>query len=162
MFRLLVWLVLFPFCLQAAEPPFPTVVGSGTAVEGDVLSLNGQVVKLWGVDAPDLGQTCRDKRGQDYDCATQAKNMLQQLVGQNQIICYIRGKDSHGQQVGTCGINDLDLAALQVRSGWAMAYQDLSPQYVELEALAQSRFRGLWSGTAEAPWQWRSRQLKKP
>jgi endonuclease YncB( thermonuclease family) len=130
-------------------------------VEGDSVSVNGQIVKLWGIDAPDLKQTCTTRQGQSYDCFTPAKNMLAGFIGQNQVTCYIRGQDRHGQKVGTCAVGDLDLAALMVRAGWALAYFDLSPQYIELEADAQARKRGLWAGKLEPPWSWRSRQNRE-
>lgn len=138
----------------------PTVIGSGTAVEGDSVSVNGQVVKLWGIDAPEVGQTCKNKFKQSYDCFTPSKNMLQGLIGQNQITCYIRGSDRHGQQIGTCAVNNLDLAALMVRAGWALAYFNLTPQYVALEGDAQAASKGLWAGYADPPWVWRSKNKK--
>lgn len=156
---LLLLLVATPVAAQVA--PLPTIIGSGIAVEGDVISVNGQVVKLWGIDAPEVKQTCTTRQGQSYDCFTPAKDMLGSFIGQKQITCYIRGQDRHGQKVGTCGVDDLDLAALMVRAGWALAYLDLSPQYIELEGEAQARQRGLWKGRVEAPWSWRSRQQRE-
>jgi endonuclease YncB( thermonuclease family) len=157
----LLLLFVLPASLALAET-LPTVVGSGTAVEGDSISVNGQVVKLWGIDAPETGQKCRNKLRQSYDCFSPSKNTLQSLIGQNQITCYIRGSDRHGQQIGTCAVNDLDLAALMVRSGWAMAYFNLTPQYVGLEADAQAQSKGLWAGHADPPWVWRTKNKKKP
>ena len=158
-FLCLLFSVLPHFGHAAQDVPLPTVVGSGSAVEGDVLSVNGQVVRLWGIDAPEVKQTCTTRFNKQYDCFTPSKNMLSSYIGTKQVTCYIRGQDSNGQKVGTCGVNGLDLAALMVKSGWALAYIDLSPQYVELEGIAQSEKRGLWGGIrVEPPWSWRSRQ----
>lgn len=148
---------IIPFAPAKPPAPLPTTIGSGMALEGDLISVNGSAVKLWGIDAPDAGQTCQTRSNQPYDCFNESKNVLSNIIGQNQVTCYIRGKDRNGQSVGTCAVNDLDLAALMVRDGWALAYADLSPQYVDLEGVAQARNRGLWSGRVEPPWRWRSR-----
>lgn len=142
----------------AGPPSLPTTSGSGAAIEGDVVSVNGNAVKLWGIDAPDAGQTCRDRAGRTYDCFEAARKALAGYIGQNQITCHIRGQDSHGQQIGTCGVNGLDLAALMARDGWALAFQGLSFHYTRLEGEAQARRRGLWAGRVEPPWTWRSQQ----
>ena len=148
---------VIPFAPAQPGSPLPMTSGTGTAVEGDLVSVNGAVVKLWGIDAPDSGQTCQTKANQPYDCFTLSKDQLSNYIGQNQVTCWIRGKDRNGQSLGTCGVNGLDLAALMVRNGWALAYRDLSPQYLELEAFAQTRVRGLWAGRVEPPWQYRTR-----
>lgn len=127
------------------------------ALEGDLLSVNGAAVRLWGIDAPDSGQMCQTKANTSYDCFTRAKDMLSSFIGSNQITCYIRGKDRNGQSIGTCAVQGLDLAALMVREGWALAYSELTHQYADLEGQAQARTKGLWAGRVEPPWRWRSR-----
>lgn len=142
----------------AVQPQLPTTIGTGIAVEGDILSVNGAVVRLWGIDAPEKGQTCKNYYGQSYNCFETAKAMLTQLIGQNQITCYIRGQDHNGQKLGTCAVGGLDLAAMMVRAGWAMSFASLSPQYNAMEGVAQAAKRGMWNGTALAPWLWRNEQ----
>lgn len=134
--------------------------GAGQAVEGDLVSVNGAIVKLWGVDAPDSGQTCMRLNGASYDCFMASKNALSRFIGSNTVDCHIRGTDSFGQQVGTCGVNGYDLAAMMVRDGWVVAYDNLSPHYDRLQGTAQARRAGLWAGYVQAPWLWRSQQVK--
>ena len=155
------WVCCFSFPAYASDQgaPFPTSIGSGSALEGDLVSINGNAVKLWGIDAPDLGQTCFSKFGQSFDCALASKNALATYIGQSQITCYIRGKNSHGQQIGTCGVGGADLAALMIRDGYAMSFRGLNVHYDRLQAFAQARKRGLWDGRFEAPWIWRSKQI---
>lgn len=155
--------LLFPLTLAAfngmarAElAPMQETIGTGSAVEGDLISVNGTMVKLWGIDAPEDGQQCRSKYGKKYDCFTRSRDELSALIGTQQITCHIRDKDSKGQKVGTCGVNGLDLGALMVRRGWALSYYNLSPHYAKLEGFAQAEKRGLWRGQVQAPWIWRS------
>lgn len=142
-----------------ASAPLPTTIGTGVAVEGDILSVNGSVVRLWGIDAPDKGQTCINRLGQSYNCFENAKAMLGRLIGQNQVTCYVRGQDHHGQKLGTCAVGGLDLAALVVREGWAMSFASLSPQYNLMEGVAQANKRGMWNGRVTPPWIWRTEQI---
>ena len=37
--------------------------GTGSAMEGDVVSVKGTMIRLRGIDAPDPGQICRTMRG---------------------------------------------------------------------------------------------------
>lgn len=163
----LILLWAMPGFAQMASPPaapgssLVTTSGSGMALEGDLVSVNGSVVRLWGIDAPEVGQTCETLRHKSYDCFTISKNALANIIGKNQITCYIRGSDVKGQQVGTCAVQELDLAALMVRAGWALSFHSLSPQYARLEGEAQAAKRGLWNGFAETPWSWRTSQLVK-
>lgn len=137
-----------------------TMAGSGSVVEGDIVAVNGANVRLYGIDAPDIGQTCQTKRGQEYDCATIATETLKKLVGTHQVECRMRDKDrSGGEKTGTCSVNGIDLAGAMAARGWAYAYRRLTPEYQDLEAYAQSRKRGMWGGRSEAPWLWRSRQI---
>jgi len=159
--------LLFLVILLAAESgqadlkPMPLTQGGGQAVEGDMVSVNGTVVKLWGVDAPDAGQTCKRLNGTEYDCFAASKNALARLIGSNNIECYVRDKDSFGQSVGTCGVNGYDLGAMMIRDGWALSFHNLSPHYDRMEGVAQANRAGLWAGYVEAPWLWRSRQVSK-
>ncbi len=155
---LLCWGLGHP-AVASSSASLPTTIGTGVAVEGDVISVNGTVVRLWGIDAPDNGQTCTNRVGQSYNCFEKAKAALNQLIGQNQITCYVRGQDFHGQKLGTCAVGGLDLAALVVRAGWAMSFASLSPQYSLMEGVAQAAKRGMWAGRAQAPWLWRSGQI---
>jgi endonuclease YncB( thermonuclease family) len=145
---------------RAELAPMEQTIGTGTAVEGDIVSVNGTIVKLWGIDAPEDGQQCRAKSGKKYDCFTRSRDELAALVGTQQMTCHIRDKDSKGQKVGTCGVNGLDLGALMVRRGWALSYYNLSPHYAKLEGWAQAEKRGLWRGQVQAPWIWRSQNEK--
>jgi len=39
--------------------PFPTVAGESVrVVDGDGLKIGNQSIRLWGIDAPELDQTC--------------------------------------------------------------------------------------------------------
>ena len=140
----------------------PTVLrGAGSALEGDVVSVSGSMVRLEGIDAPDPGQTCRTRHGSDYDCYTAARSQLQSMLDLGEVTCTVHATDRTQHRIGACKVLGKDLAAAMLVRGWALAYRQLSQEYGGLEARAQARKAGLWAGRVEAPWQWRTRQLNQ-
>ena len=49
-------------------------------VDGDTLVVEGQPMRLFGVDAFELQQTCLDRTGQPWHCGVAAKAALAELV----------------------------------------------------------------------------------
>ena len=139
--------------------PHPTVTGVGVAMSGDLLTVSGSSVRLFGIAAPMAGELCETRFGVKYDCYRHATNVLQALIGSNPVRCVVTTTDRTGQQVGVCRVGGTDLAAALVARGWAFAYRRLTPAYVGAEAFAESHRLGMWAGKIETPWQWRSRQL---
>ena len=146
---------------KVAGTPNQTLKGRGIATEGDMLSILGTPVRLMGIDAPDVGQKCRNRYGHQLDCFRIATAVLASLIKDREVICTIAEQDRNGQQMGECRVLGVDLGAAMVSRGWAFAYRSLSPTYASSEAFAQSRRLGLWAGKVEKPWQWRSRQQRE-
>lgn len=139
------------------DPPQP-LDGIAVVLEGDRLNVNGLPVRLYGIDAPDLGQTCQSRLGRSYDCGSVARDMLERLVGSEPVQCSIYSILANDDQVGTCSVGGRDLAAAMVYLGWAFPVRSLASRYESLESRAQSARSGMWSGRAERPWIWRRRQ----
>ncbi len=158
---LLLALALAPAALaQADKTP---VKGPGAAKEGDLVTVKGQEFRLFGIDAPDKGQTCENVRGQQYDCHALATRILSLLINNREIECTPRGQSpAAGPKLAICRAeNGDDLAYAMVERGMALAYRPLSFDYVGIEARAISFRRGLWGGRVEPPWLWRSRQTEQ-
>lgn len=138
----------------------PPVTGQGQAIEGDLVSVNGQEFRLYGIDAPDKGQTCVNVKGTSYDCFALSKEMLRRLINDRNISCTPQDKAAgKGAKTALCRAeNGDDLAYAMVERGYALAYRALTPEYVPAEARAASFRQGLWAGRVEPPWLWRSRQ----
>jgi endonuclease YncB( thermonuclease family) len=135
--------------------------GTGSAMEGDVVSLNGTMIRLRGIDAPDPGQICRTMRGVEYDCFSAARSQLQQMLDLGQVTCLAKEQDHSQHRIGACRVLGKDLSAAMLVRGWAFANSRLSTDYGGLEARAQSRKAGMWAGRVEAPWLWRTRKLNE-
>lgn len=143
---------------QIVYSPAQPLDGIAVVVEGDRLTVNGLPVRLYGIDAPEIGQTCLSRRGESYDCGAVAREVLERLIGTRPVQCSIYSVLASDEQVGSCAVEGRDLAAIMVLSGWAFPQRSLSSRYEILEGRAQSARAGVWAGRAERPWIWRRRQ----
>ena len=132
--------------------------GSMQVVDGDSLRKGETDIRLYGIDAPEYRQTCRDKQNSEYACGKSAANALRGLVKGQEISCSSIETDRYGRAVAVCKIGDVDINGEMVRLGWAVAYSRHSISYLRVEAEAKRARRGIWAGTFERPEDYRSRQ----
>lgn len=154
--------LVFVLCApRAALPAGEIMRGTATAIDGDLLELDGRQLRLHAIDAPDAGQTCRTRGGREYDCGTEARVMLGRLLEGRETECEVLHIASDGRRVALCRIDGISIAGAMVLRGWAFAAERLAPDYARLQSLAQARRAGMWAGRVEAPWLWRSRRLEE-
>jgi endonuclease YncB( thermonuclease family) len=134
--------------------PLPKVLsGTATVVDGDTLRIASERVRLAGLDAPEIDQTCVDPNGGEWRCGLAAKRRLAALVARKELVCVPEDRDQYGRFVAPCNIDDTDIGATLVLEGLAVA----EPEYAELEAEARAAKRGIWAGVFESPRAWRDR-----
>lgn len=129
-------------------------------VDGDTVELNGQKIRLVGIDAPEDGQTCLDAAGQVYDCGDTATRALQMLSTGRNIICVGEERDRYERRLATCFADGNNLNAAMVRLGHALAYRTYSRLFVRDEDAARQASRGLWAGVFDEPWAYRKGERK--
>jgi len=144
-----------------SEHPNERLFGRATALEGDLLSIGGEEVRIMGIDAPDPGQMCKNRYGSRYDCFAISRGVLATLIGDSDVECTIAERDRHAQKKGECRVRGIDLGAAMVARGWAFSFRSLTPVYQRNESYAQTKRFGMWAGQVEKPWEWRSRQLRE-
>jgi len=132
-------------------PPEPMLSGRATAVDGDTLRIGERRIRLLGLDAVELDQTCTDQSAASWPCGRDARAFLAGLTKGEATICASAGRDRYRRVLAHCSVRQADLGEQLVRAGWATA---------DLEyglALADARFngRGIWAGTFDDPAQWR-------
>jgi endonuclease YncB( thermonuclease family) len=132
--------------------------GSVRVVDGDSLRKGDTDIRLYGIDAPEYRQSCRDKHGTEYSCGKQSTNALRGLVKGQEVSCSSIETDRYRRAVPVCKIGELDINGEMVRLGWALAYSRHSASYLRAEAEAKKAKRGIWAGTFERPEDYRSRQ----
>ncbi|OJU08245.1 MAG: hypothetical protein BGN86_01065 [Caulobacterales bacterium 68-7] len=143
-------LPILAIALGAAAPGRPMVV------DGDTFTLGADHIRLWGVDAPEGRQLCRDARGQAYRCGDVARERLKALIGAGPVDCQPRDHDQYGRVVAQCRAGGVDLGEAMVRAGWAVEYSQFSRgTYSAAERDARAAKRGLWAGPFEMPSAWR-------
>lgn len=125
-------------------------------VDGDTFELEGQPIRLYGIDAFELGQTCLDARGNPWRCGVAAKATLAERVRGSTLSCTVMDEDRSGGYVARCETADgEDLGAYLVVNGLALADPGGAGAYAEQERTARATGAGAWSGTFMPPWQWR-------
>lgn len=136
-------------CLIGAAPP--------AVIDGDTFSLQGQTIRLEGIDAPELAQLCAAADGQPYACGVKAAAALKRILKAGPVACRATGRDRYGRTLAYCRAGSLDVNAEMVRRGWAMAFVRYSSAFVPEEQAARRTRRGLWKGNFLPPWEWRRR-----
>jgi endonuclease YncB( thermonuclease family) len=146
----------FVFCVLALGLPVALasepLSGRAIVVDGDTLKLDGVPVRLFGIDAPERNQTCRDSRGADYRCGVRATDALASRLGDRIVRCEPRERDHYDRIVAVCFAGNTDLNGWMVAQGWALAYRRYSRDYIATEDVARAGRKGLWNGTFEKPW----------
>ncbi len=130
--------------------PFGWVAGV-SAIDGDSLRRGDEDIRLHGIDAPEIGQQCRDGRGRTYDCGREARTALKRMIGRAEVECRISDQDRYGRAIATCFANGLELNREMVRQGWAVAYVRHTQRYLATAREAQAARRGMWQGEFEFP-----------
>jgi endonuclease YncB( thermonuclease family) len=139
--------LLLAACAAAAQP--------ARVIDGDTFDLNGERIRLWGIDAVEGDQVCQ-RDGHEWRCGDDATLALQTLIDQGGIACTEVDTDRYGRTVATCSVAGEDIGAAMVRSGWALDYERYSGGHYAAEQLeAEQAQRGLWSGAFVPPWEWR-------
>lgn len=132
------------------KPPGAVLQGIGHAVDGDSVRLDAVDIRLAGLDAPELRQTC-ERAGQNWNCGAAARSALASRLGRGPVTCTSRGLDRYGRTLAICAVQGQDVNAALVREGMAVAYGG----YEREQAEARDARRGIWAGQFMPPQEWR-------
>lgn len=120
------------------------LVGTPTFLTGDLLVVNGQKFRLWGIDAIDEFQLCQ-ANAHDWPCGTTPIQALQMYTEGGLIACYERGTNRSGERVAQCFRGDIDLNGLLAENGLAYAIRNETTNYHLKEGMGKSRKAGIWN-----------------
>jgi endonuclease YncB( thermonuclease family) len=126
-----------------------------SVIDGDSIRDGPRRIRLYGIDAPELRQQCRDGAGRAYRCGDAARAALETLIGGQEIGCHIFDTDKYGRDVGRCQAGSLQINREMVRQGWAVAYDRHSLDYMIAEAEARRAGSGIWQGSFQRPEEYR-------
>jgi endonuclease YncB( thermonuclease family) len=148
---------LLCLAFMSSAAPAQTVAGAAQIVDGDTLTIGGQRIRLFGVDAPESDQTC-ERRGESWACGETATEQLRSLTDGNSVSCEQQNIDQYGRIVAICRAGRYELGRTMVEYGYATAFRRYSEIYADDELRAKAAGRGLWSSTFELPEQHRQAQ----
>lgn len=147
MWKITIVFILFCFPAWAAES---FTVKSARIVDGDTLAPldaqgreQGPHVRLWGIDAPEMGTAYSWAAGAKLEAILRTGLPLRcERKGADR-----QGKDRHGRTVARCFTDKgADVALLLVRAGLARDWAYFSKgHYAAAERTARENWRGLWS-----------------
>ncbi len=140
---------------------YPAIYGPTRVLSGDTLVMNGYVVKLYAVAAPDIKQTCAAQDGRGYRCGQQSAMWLSEWLSDNQVECHIVQDSGQGYLTGVCMLGAYDIGAAIVNAGWAVANPAQSKIYEPYQNQAIENRRGMWDGKFYMPWDWYKIQNRK-
>ncbi len=80
-------------CLLAT-PVMADVTGPARVIDGDTLEIQGQRIRLHGIDAPESRQLCR-RDGKPWQCGKDATNALARKIARRPVTCEDLGRDRY-------------------------------------------------------------------
>tara|TARA_B100001250_G_scaffold401576_1_gene413612 strand:+ start:639 stop:1169 length:531 start_codon:yes stop_codon:yes gene_type:complete len=134
--------------------------------DGDTIKIGNEKIRLFGIDAPEMKQICKDKNNDPYACGYSSKTYLKDLINHpgygDQIYCYYSERDRYKRIIGECFVgadaeSKININYLMVLRGQSVAYIRYSEKYLEAQNQAKKDKVGIWGGTFDLPEEWRKK-----
>jgi endonuclease YncB( thermonuclease family) len=81
------------FFTYLAAAALAVVQGSPSVTDGDTIRMGETRIRLEGIDAPEISQTCSRSDGTPWKCGQQSKAALIDKIGKQTVSCTITGTD---------------------------------------------------------------------
>jgi endonuclease YncB( thermonuclease family) len=133
------------------------ISGRASVVSGDQLRIGGQLVRLNGITAPEVGHPCVTAKGRSRNCAAAARQALERFVGGRAITCSLVDASDDGVTRADCSTERDMLALVLLRDGFVFADDTAPAAYRTEEDAARNERLGIWQGETVRPGEWRAR-----
>ncbi len=154
------YLIAFALALFLSPMALADITGQARVIDGDTLDIDGQRIRLYGIDAPESRQLCR-KDGERWRCGKDATSALKAFLGSRPVSCEELDRDRYRRIVAKCAVDGVDVGEWMVSQGWAVAYYQYSYEYSRAEQRAKSARLGIWASRFVLPWEWRKQKRKR-
>jgi endonuclease YncB( thermonuclease family) len=128
--------------------------GKSYAIDGDTIVIGDEIIRIEGIDAPEIDQTC-NRYDHNYDCGKEARQVLENLLQGGTPKCASSSRDIYNRHLGVCSVNSIDIGQHMVLVGYAVNYYRYTERYAGDETIARVNRRGMWAGTFTMPWEHR-------
>jgi endonuclease YncB( thermonuclease family) len=133
------------------------LTGQASVIDGDTLEIRGARIRLWGIDAPESDQLCRNEGNEHYRCGQKAATDLDAFIALRTIKCVEVDRDRYSRAVAVCTVAGVDLAEWLVKNGLALDWPQYSKAaYSAAQSDAKRSNLGVWGGRFLEPWRYRS------
>jgi endonuclease YncB( thermonuclease family) len=154
--------LLLALCFSLPALAGAEIAGQASVIDGDTIEVHGQRIRLFGIDAPESRQLCRDAAGKPYRCGAVAANSLSDFIDRRPVSCAQVDRDRYNRVVAVCTVSGVDLADWLVGHGLALDWPRYSEgRYSASQERAKRALEGLWKGDFELPWEWRRSHLQR-
>ena len=130
------------------------IKGKAKIIDGDTIHIGKNKIRLHGIDAPEINQTCNINKV-IWDCGKESRKKLKKLILNQKIQCEINGVDKYKRFISECFLNNESINKYMVREGWAIAYRYYSKIFVIDENFAKKNQLGIWQGNFIEPYLFR-------
>jgi endonuclease YncB( thermonuclease family) len=131
------------------------IMGKPDVADGNTIIIAGEAVRLYGIDAPELAQTCSDAHGKVWACGKESMYALLRFLENHWVTCKEGRRDRSGFRSMVCFAGPYDIGAKMVHDGWALALDQERADYLLQQHNAMTAKRGIWQGGFLKPWEWR-------
>ena len=73
--------------LLAANSVHADIMGKPDVADGNTIIIAGEAVRLYGIDAPELAQTCSDAEGKVWACGQESMYALLRFLENHWVTC---------------------------------------------------------------------------
>ncbi|MCY1668913.1 thermonuclease family protein [Rhizobium sp. SL86] len=150
---------LFLLVLIAARLAGPgeesVFAGPFFVIDGDTLAVGSARLRLSGIDAPELKQTCLDETQRPWACGEEARAALVRLMHETQAECRGEARDRYRRVLVSCVSGGQTVNGRMVASGFALATGALT--FRREQSAAETAHRGIWRGPFDHPRVFRDR-----
>ena len=116
-----------------------SIKGPARVVDGDTIIINEILIRLEGIDAPEVDQLCEEK-----EIGQLSINYLTDLIANSEIECLLGKNDKFGRLLATCFKDDQNINSNLVLTGHAFVDRLYNKKYLDEEELAMKNNTPIW------------------
>ena len=144
-------IALFLILLGCVSNQQMIIVGKAKVIDGDTLLVNSIKIRLAHIDAPELKQTCLNKKTKRLiKCGENSKAALMSLIEGKNITCKKNGTDLYRRTIAECSFDIVNINQYLIKHGWAVVYKS-DRKYLAEQEYAKKLKKGIWKTEFQDP-----------